>query len=88
MVVVLRTHHRRHASSVKGRLSLAMRFRCLDCNEPIEGDPWWYDPLAVGIQLGVAVATVHGVVTERPYAPTSVAGPFHKDCLIRPRFLN
>ena len=23
-----------------------MTFRCLDCTQPIEGDPWWYDPLA------------------------------------------
>ena len=60
-----------------------MTNRCLDCNLAIEGEPWWYDPLAVGIQLGVAVATVNGVVTKRPYAPTSGAGPFHKDCLIR-----
>jgi len=63
--------------------SIGMTNRCLDCNLAIEGEPWWYDPLAVGIQLGVAVATVNGVVTKRPYAPTSVAGPFHKDCLIR-----
>jgi hypothetical protein len=43
-----------------------MTNRCLDCNLAIEGEPWWYDPLAVGIQLGVAVATVNGVVTKRP----------------------
>ena len=39
--------------------------------------------MAVGIQLGVAAATVNGVLTKRPYAPSSVAGPFHKECLVR-----
>ena len=63
--------------------SIPMTHRCLDCTLLIEGEPWWYDPMAAGIQLGVAVATVNGVVTKRPYAPSSVAGPFHKECLVR-----
>jgi hypothetical protein len=59
-----------------------MTIRCLDCNLPIEGEPWWYDPMAVGINLGVAVADLKGVVSKQPYPPSSVAGPFHKECLV------
>ena len=50
-----------------------MRFRCLDCNLPIEGDPWWYDPI-VATNLGVAVATVNGVVTKRPMRQALLQG--------------
>ena len=61
-----------------------MRFRCLDCNQPIEGDPWWYDPLAHGINKWSAeVAQLTGVVSQRPDPPTGVSAPFHKACLER-----
>jgi len=61
---------------------IAMTFKCLDCNLLIEGDPWWYDPLAVGINAGPP-ATLTGVVSQRPGPPTAAAAPFHKACLER-----
>jgi len=61
-----------------------MRFRCLDCNQPIEGDPWWYDPLAHGInKWSTEVTQRSGVVSQRPGPPTGVSAPFHKKCLER-----
>ena len=57
-----------------------MTFRCLDCNHPIEGDPWWYDPLAVGVNAAPP-ATLEGVVSQRPDPPTLASVPFHKACL-------
>jgi hypothetical protein len=61
----------------------AMAFRCLDCNEPIEGDPWWYDPLAYGADLGGQVTQLAGIVSQRPEPPTPASAPFHKACLER-----
>ena len=59
-----------------------MVFRCLDCKLPIDGDPWWYDPTAVGVNVGPP-ATLTGVVTQRPDPPAAAAAPFHKACLER-----
>jgi len=59
-----------------------MTFRCLDCNLPIESDPWWYDPLAHGMNVEPP-ATLTGVVSQRPDPPTAAAAPFHKACLER-----
>jgi hypothetical protein len=58
-----------------------MIFRCLDCNLPIEGDPWWYDPSAAGINVGPMPPTLRGIVSQQPNPPTSVSAPFHKACL-------
>jgi len=38
--------------------TIAMTFKCLDCNLPIEGDPWWYDPLAHDMNAALP-ATAH-----------------------------
>jgi hypothetical protein len=38
--------------------TIAMTFKCLDCNLPIEGDSWWYDPLAHGMNAALP-ATAH-----------------------------
>jgi len=62
---------------------VALTFQCLDCNQLIEGDPWWYDPLAHATNDGAQVAPLTGVVTQQPGPPSSVAGPFHKACLVR-----
>jgi len=59
-----------------------MTFRCLDCNKPIEGDPWWYDPLAHGMNVG-APPTLTEVASQRPDPPTPAGAPFHKECLER-----
>jgi hypothetical protein len=61
-----------------------MRIRCTGCSQPIEGDPWWYDPLAHGMNnWSGEVAQLTGVVTQQPDPPSSVAGPFHKACLVK-----
>ena len=62
---------------------VALTFQCLACNQPIEGDPWWYDPLAHATNRDAQVAQLTGAVTQQPDPPTSVAGPFHKACLVR-----
>jgi hypothetical protein len=59
-----------------------MRFRCPDCNEPIDGDPWWYDALAHATNRDAHVDLHTGVVTQQPDPPTS-AEPFHKACLVK-----
>ena len=61
----------------------AMTFHCLDCNQPIEGDPWWYDPLAHGINRGAPATQPTGAVSQRPDPPTPASAPFHKECLER-----
>ena len=63
----------------RGEVS-AMAFKCLDCRLPIDGDPWWYDPTAVGVNAGPP-ATLAGVVSQRPDPPAEAAAPFHKACL-------
>jgi hypothetical protein len=60
-----------------------MTFRCLDCTQPIEGDPWWYDPLAHGINRRAQENQITGVVSQRPDPPTPASAPFHKACLER-----
>ena len=60
-----------------------MAFQCLDCKQLIEGDPWWYDPLAHATNRDAQVAQLTGAVSQQPDPPTSVAGPFHKACLVR-----
>jgi hypothetical protein len=52
----------------------AMTSHCLDCNQPIQGDPWWYDPLAHATNRDAQVAQRTGAVTQQPDPPTSVAG--------------
>jgi hypothetical protein len=52
-----------------------MTFQCLDCNQQIEGDPWWYDPFAHATNRDAQEAQLTGVVTQQPDPPTSVAGP-------------
>jgi hypothetical protein len=61
----------------------AITVRCLDCNQSIETDPWWYDPSAVGINVGPPATTLTGFVSQRPDPPTPVSAPFHKTCLER-----
>jgi hypothetical protein len=60
-----------------------MTFRCLDCQLPIKGDPWWYDPSAAAITIGLPPPTLTGVVFQQPDPPTPVSAPFHKECLER-----
>jgi len=60
-----------------------MTFRCLDCYLPIEGDPWWYDPSAVGVNVNLQIADLTGIVSQRSAPPTPVSAPFHKACLER-----
>jgi hypothetical protein len=60
-----------------------MTFQCLDCNQPIEGDPWWYDPLAHGINRRAQGTYITGIVSQRPDPPTPSSAPFHKACLER-----
>jgi hypothetical protein len=60
-----------------------MTFRCFDCQLPIEDEPWWYDPSAVGINVGPPATTPTGVVSQRPDPPSSVSAPFHKAGLER-----
>jgi len=60
-----------------------MPFRCIDCNQEIEGDPWWFDPLAMGPNVAVPPATLKGVVSQRPDRPTGASAPFHRECLER-----
>jgi hypothetical protein len=59
-----------------------MTLRCLDCNLPIEGDPWWYNPSAVGLNVSQVTALTE-IVSRRPDPPTAVSTPFHKACLER-----
>ena len=42
-----------------------MTFRCLDCTQPIEGDPWWYDPLAHGINRRAQGTQITRIVSQR-----------------------
>ena len=72
----------RIADAARAAIVIAMTFKCLDCNLPIEGDPWWYDPLSHGINAGPP-ATLTGVVSQRPAPPTPASAPFHKVCLER-----
>ena len=58
-----------------------MTFQCLDCDQQIEGDPWWYDPLAHGDHRQKPQIT--GIVSQRPDPPTPASAPFHKACLER-----
>ena len=59
-----------------------MAFRCLNCQQIIEGDPWWYDPSAHGMnKWSVEVTRLTGVVTQGPDQPTEISAPFHKGCL-------
>ena len=60
-----------------------MTFRCLDCTQPIEGDPWWYDPLAHGINRRAEETQITGIVSPRPDPPSRASAPFHKACLER-----
>jgi len=60
-----------------------MAFRCLDCQLPIDDDPWWYDPSAVGINVNLQIAPLTDIVSQRPDPPTPVSAPFHKACLER-----
>lgn len=60
-----------------------MSLWCLDCNLPIDEDPWWYDTFAAGMNVGAAVAELTGVVSQWPDAPSHVSAPFHKACLER-----
>ena len=62
---------------------MAMTFHCLDCNQPIEGDPWWYDPMAHGINRDAQVGPLKKAVCQRPDPPTTASAPFHKECLER-----
>jgi hypothetical protein len=63
---------------------MPMTVSCLDCNLPIDEDPWWYDPSAH------AMNTVRptGAVSQQPYPPTSVLGPLHKECLVQRMWLS
>jgi hypothetical protein len=60
-----------------------MTFRCLDCTQPIEGDPWWCDPLGYGINRRAEENQITGIVSQRPDPPTPASAPFHKACLER-----
>ena len=60
-----------------------MTFRCLDCTQPIDGDPWWYDPLAHGINRIAPATQPTAAVAQRPDPPTPASAPFHKACLER-----
>ena len=60
-----------------------MTFQCLDCTQPIEGDPWWYDPLAHAINRRAQENQITRIVSQRPDPPTPASAPFHKVCLER-----
>ena len=60
-----------------------MRFNCLDCNRPIEGDPWWFNPLGHGRNREAHVRPLTQFVSQRPDPPTPASAPFHKACLER-----
>ena len=62
---------------------VTVTFQCLDCNQPIEGDPWWYDPSAVGANVNLQIADLTGIVSQQPGPPSPVSAPFHKACLER-----
>ena len=64
-------------------LDTAMTFRCLDCNLLIEGDPWWYDPSAVGVNMNLQIAELTRIVSRRSDPPTPGSAPFHNACLER-----
>jgi hypothetical protein len=49
-----------------------MTFRCFDCNLPIEGDPCWYDPSAVGVNLNLQIAELTGIVSQRRSTRASI----------------
>src|SRR4029453_663984 len=46
-----------------------MTFRCLDCTQPIEGDPWWFDPF--GVNRRAQENQITGAVSQRPDAKVS-----------------
>lgn len=58
-----------------------MVFRCLDCNKPIDGDPWWYDPSAFELSPNDHAIPLTVVVSQRPDPTTTASAPFHKECL-------
>jgi hypothetical protein len=60
-----------------------MAFQCLDCNLLIEGDPWWYNPLAHGINRRAQGNQITPIVSQRRDPPTPASAPFHKACLER-----
>jgi hypothetical protein len=57
-----------------------MTFQCRDCNKPIEGEPWWYDP-ARAINRDAQVTERTEVVFRCPNRPTPASAPFHRACL-------
>jgi len=65
-------------------IQLRQTFNCLDCNKPIKDHPWWYDPLADGINSDAELAPLMEAVSQRrPDPPTPASAPFHKVCLER-----
>jgi hypothetical protein len=60
-----------------------MTFRCLDCNQQIEGDLLRYDPFGHAANRDAQDAQLTGVVTHQPDLPTPASAPFHKACLER-----
>jgi len=58
-----------------------MTFNCLDCNQPIEDEPWWFDPLAHGMNRDAQVRPHTPFVSQRHQRPHQ--HHFHKACLDR-----
>ena len=51
-------------------IQLRQTFNCLDCDKPIKDHPWWYDPVADGINGDAELAPLieavsHGLI-RRP----------------------
>ena len=58
-----------------------MTFNCLDCNQPIEDEPWWFDPLAHGMNRDAQVRPHTPFVSQRPDPPTPASAPFSQGVL-------
>jgi hypothetical protein len=55
--------------------------RCAECEEPIAGQPIWFDPFAQRVRTDQQSLELQGTASAAPSSPAAL--PFHSECLER-----